>query len=1009
MVKLSLDGIYKLKRLEYGADMGPVFSENFFPAGYLDARVPGDVRTVLREQGYIDGYYLGKNLDKERWIEESDWLYVKDFYCGEELQGKENLLCFEGIDTLSEIWLNGVCVGKTRNMFIPYRFDVGEVLRYGGWNTLAVRIVSPVKGTENIDRTDIWPPEDSTRMVIRKSQMNWGWDFCGHCLTNGIWKSVYLQSRDRAAIGKLHLRTKEIREGEAVLEACWEVLPWESAAGGRGGLAAGRKTASVIKNSDGLEAGTGERSQTGDGNGSIGASGTDVVSKELTLKLTLTYGGAVAVEQTIPIRKATGGGAEDRVSAAAGLGGTEGNACGTTGSLASVPAGDRTEGCVSASVEDGTETAANGAEGCVTACDTGTVYNPERRAGGTFCGSTEIRVENPRLWWPRPYGEAALYEVSACLYEDGAEVDSRQFRFGIRTVNLNQGKLSEGGRRFLFEINGKPIFVRGANWVPLNCVYSEIRQEDYDFYFKRVLESNLSMLRVWGGGIYEPDLFFDFCDENGIMVFQDFMLACGLFPQDDGFLDQVSEEVETVVDRYYNRASLVLWSADNELDEAYEWAEQQERFRENRVNRVGVRRAVQKCDPYRPFLISSPCSPFEEEEGGNFPASPLQGDVHIYLTRFEKSSEYYYRKLLEFVPRFMSEYGFSSLPAEDSYYRFNFFGEKLDLQRNPWLGELSWLARMGEQGKESDLIYITQYTHAQALKYWIEYLRSAKWTCGGSLYWKFNDPVAPNRENMLFPSLMSAIDFMRRPKLAYYYARRAYEDIILAWREEEEGLAVYGCNETEQALPGTLVAEVLDYRGAVQGRWRKTAAIEADAATKMLLIPGEELEGFNRCETYVRAVFSSGEQRYENRFCLLEIGEFDRVKLPRAGLGVSVAYPGEVGYSGEGAHMDESRYPGEGAHMDEVKYSGEGAHMDEGRYPGEGAHKNQVQVTVETDFFAQDVTLTVQDTDVFYSDNMFHLDARGRKTVTLTFAGEGYAGKRLQVKAWNAEAVMVRL
>lgn len=541
--------------------------------------------------------------------------------------------------------------------------------------------------------------------------------------------------------------------------------------------------------------------------------------------------------------------------------------------------------------------------------------------------------------------------------------DSRSFRFGIRTVNLNQEKLPEGGRRFLFEINGKRIFVRGANWVPLNCVYSEIKQEDYQFYFKRVLESNLSMLRVWGGGIYEPDLFFDFCDENGIMVFQDFMLACGLFPQDDDFLEQVSEEVEAVIDHYYNRASIVLWSADNELDEAYEWAEQQERFRENRVNRVAVRRAVEKCDPYRPFLISSPCSPFEEEEGGDLPASPLQGDMHIYLTRFEKDSPYYYRKLLEFVPRFMSEYGFSSLPVEDSYYRFNFYGEKLDLARNPWLGELPWLARMGEEGSERELIYVTQYTHAQALKYWIEYLRSAKWTCGGSLYWKFNDPVAPNRENMLFPSLMSAIDFMRRPKLAYYYARRAYEDVILAWREEGEGLAVYGCNETEQVLPGTLVAEVLDYRGTVHGRWRKTTVMEADAATKMLLIPSEELKGFDRSENYVRAVFSSGGRKYENRFFLLEIGEFDRIRLPGARLGVSLEYPGE----------------------------------------------NRVAVSVETDYFAQDVTLTVQDTDVFYSDNMFHLDAHGRKTVILTFTGEGYTGKRLQVRAWNGDPVVVRL
>lgn len=869
MVKISLDGIYKLKRLEYGAEIGPVFSENFFPAGYLDARVPGDVRTVLRQEGLIDGYYLGKDLDKERWIEESDWLYVKDFYCGEELRGKENLLCFEGIDTLSEVWLNGVCLGKTRNMFLPYHFDAGAALRYGAYNTLAVRIISPIKGTEDVDRTNIWPPEDSTRMVIRKSQMNWGWDFCGHCLTNGIWKSVYLQSRDSAAIGKLHLRTKELRENEAVLEAYWEVQGW-----------------------DGLK--TGKLSGPENGCGS------------LVLKLTLAYSGEVVTEHMFSLEAA--GAQAYKAFREAGTG-----------------------------TEDGA-----------------------RRA---VSGSAEIMVKVPHLWWPRPYGEAALYDVEACLYEEGQETDSRSFRFGIRTVNLNQEKMLEGGRRFLFEINGKRIFIRGANWVPLNCVYSEIRQEDYAFYFKRILESNLSMLRVWGGGIYEPDLFFDFCDENGIMVFQDFMLACGLFPQDDDFLGQVSEEVEAVIDHYYNRASIVIWSADNELDEAYEWAGQQENFRENRVNRVGVRRAVEKCDPYRPFLISSPCSPFEEEEGGDLPASPLQGDMHIYLTRFEKDSPYYYRKLLEFVPRFMSEYGFSSLPAEDSYYRFNFFGEKPDLARNPWLGELSWLARMGEQGRERELIYITQYTHAQALKYWIEYLRSAKWTCGGSLYWKFNDPIAPNRENMLFPSLMSAIDFMRRPKLAYYYARRAYEDVILAWREEGQGLAVYGCNETEQTLSGTLVAEVLDYRGTVRGRWRKTTVMEADAATKMLLIPDEELKGFDRRENYVRALFSSGGQQYENRFFLLEIGEFDQINLPRARIGVSLDYP----------------------------------------------EKNSVAVSVETDYFAQDVTLTVQDTDVIYSDNMFHLDAHGRKKIIMTFTGDEYAGKRLQVKAWNGDPVVVRL
>ena len=126
----------------------------------------------------------------------------------------------------------------------------------------------------------------------------------------------------------------------------------------------------------------------------------------------------------------------------------------------------------------------------------------------------------------------------------------------------------------------------------------------------------------------------------------------------------------------------------------------------------------------------------------------------------------------------MSEYGFSSLPAEPSYSRFNFRHGTLDLTRNPWLAQLDWLSSIGKTNDTEALIYYTQFTHAQAVKYWIEYLRSLKWHCGGSLYWKFNDPIAPNREDMLFPSLMSSLDFYGLPKMAYYYARRAYEDLL---------------------------------------------------------------------------------------------------------------------------------------------------------------------------------------------------------------------------------------
>lgn len=838
MQKISLDGIYKLKKLRYGEDIGFVFQDNFYPAGWLDAKVPEDVRETLQRYGLIDGYYLGKNLDAERWIEKSDWLYVKDFYCGKDLQGKENTLCFEGIDTLAEIWLNGKLAGKTDNMFLEQKIDVSDLLRYGAYNLLAVRVLSPVESLKDRDKDGIYPEEDTDRMLLRKSQMNWGWDFCGHCLTGGIWKSVFLRSRDRASWKKVHFETLEIEKNKAVLLADLEVDPY--------------------------------------GNGRLEAD------------ISLFLRGDLKVHM---------------------------------------------------------------------------------RAGLNRDAKLEIPVSNPALWWPRPYGKPDLYEVKVVLYEDGQEADRKEFRFGIRTIRLNQEKQESGGHNFFFEVNGKRIFVRGANWVPLDCVYSRIHPEDYDFYIERAIESNLSMLRVWGGGIYESEHFFDLCDENGIMVFQDFMLACGIYPQNDEFLQKIGKEVKEIADRYYNRASLVLWSADNELDQAYWWYGLESHFKENRVNRIGVKAALEEADRTRPFLVSSPCSPFEKEEGGDDPNSFLQGDMHIYLTRFVRESEYYYRKLLEFEPRFMSEYGFSSLPSEDTYRRFNYFEKELDFARNPWLGELPWLKELAEKGNMQDTIYMTQFTHAQALKYWIEYLRSCKWICGGSLYWKFNDPIAPNREeNMLFPTLMSVIDFARNPKLAYYYAKRAYEDVILAFREKTGGLAVYGCNETENAYKGVLTIRLMDFDGRIFYEKKKKTCIQADCSEELFMLEEELLKSADPESSYVYAAFEPDERadgifRLENRFMLLEIGEWNRVKLPEASLSVDME------------KIDGKNY--------EVKISA-------GKY-------------------AQDVMLTVQDTDAFYSDNGFCMDAGNVKNVHIRFAKETGCGKRLLIRTANAEDQVILL
>lgn len=830
MTITGLNGNYKLTFYDHDAfRIEEIMDAGFYPDGWMDARVPEDVRTTLKRYGYIDGYYYGKDLDRERWIEEKDWVYYRSFYIDRELEQKENKICFEGIDTVARIWLNGELLGMCKNMYLEHSFDVTKLLRYGQENRLVIQVISPPGYTEETSREGIYPKDDTTRMLLRKSQMNWGWDFCGHCLTTGIWKPVKLISRDSAVLGEVCLKTEKL-EGERA---------------------------------------------------------------ELLFKCSIT---------------------DDKW--------------------------ENPNGKILMEMKKGEQTA----------------YTVTLSAAEA--GEFRFSLHAPSLWWPRPYGDPFLYDVHVYLLDGGKILDEKTFRFGIRTVELIQEKDAQG-RSFIFCVNGKRLFIRGANWVPLNCVYGEIREEEYDSYMGRILDSHISMLRIWGGGIYESAHFLDLCDENGIMIFQDFMLACGIFPQNEEFLREVSEETAAIVRKEANRACIVIWSADNELDEAYRWYDMLDHFKENRVNRIAVRNAVEQNDASRPFLVSSPCSPFEEEPGGADPNSDKQGDMHLYLTRFAKGDEYYYKKILELKPRFMSEYGFSSLPWESSYYRFNFRRKPLDLTRNPWLAQLDWLDEVSKKGDVSEIIYDSQFTHAQGLKYWIEYLRSLKWHCGGSLYWKFNDPVAPNRENMLFPSLMSCIDFYRLPKMAYYYARRAYEDIILAFREDLDGnLYVYGCNETDREPEGRLTVMLKTYGGETLWSDSVTCAIVRDSSVCLYTAAAARLAAAPPYCCYIQAEFISGEGRYSNLFHLTEIGEWNRVKMEKAHLRASV----------------------------------------------ETAGKDLLEIRVSTDSFVQDVTIDILDADVYYSDNSFCLQKGESVTVTARFSGFAQDRGTLRIRAFNADA-----
>lgn len=821
----SLDGEFKLRKFDAQESLEAVLADEFIPEGWLDAPVPGDVRQALWRRGLITGFYMGKNLDAERWIDQSDWVYFRRFRMGERL-GKAELV-FEGVDTLASVYLNGRQIGSCANMFIPHRFEITDLLRYEETNTLVIRFPSPDQELKDADLTGLYPANDTQRLLLRKSQMNYGWDFCGHCVSRGLWKSVRIEQRNAPKIENAFLETLSLDENSAVLR----YRGWVS-------------------------------------------------EQRADLCLRVEIGG-----QTVQ-----------------------------------TPIASEAEGT--------------------------------------------IELKNPRLWWPRPYGSQELYDAHFTLFSGEEVLDERRFRFGVRTISLSQDKLPVGGREFVFVVNGRRLFIRGANWVPLHAIYANIEEKNYATYIERAKDANLSMLRVWGGGIYEPELFFDLCDQAGILVMQDCMFACGIYPQTDSYVDEARKEATYVSALYFNHACLAMWSADNENDQAYGWYGRAQDFPSNRVSRVGVAEGVCACDTGRPFLFSSPSSPFPDEPGGDDPNSDQQGDVHEYMTRYFRGHERYYKNIRHIVPRFLSEFGFCSLPCRDSVDKFNFFGEKLNLDADPYLNEVQAFTQLGIEGNEDRLIYFTQLGHAQGLKYWIEYLRSYRGICGGCLYWKFNDPLAPNRENMLFPTMMSSLDFYGQTKLAYYYTRRAYADVALVFREEESGaLSVYGCNETLVDRVGGLCLAYRTFAGETLWKVETDAHLLHDAVQLLYRWEKPIWMDDRTPQGTLTAQFIGDGDVVQNRFFPLDIAGWIGFVPPMAVLSVS-------GLSRMG---------------------------------------DEWSLRVEADRFAQDVTLWIQDADAWYSDNCFCLDKDESALIRFRLPASACRDRLLRVRALNARDIVFDL
>jgi len=408
-------------------------------------------------------------------------------------------------------------------------------------------------------------------------------------------------------------------------------------------------------------------------------------------------------------------------------------------------------------------------------------------------GATDIPVAEARLWWPRGYGEAALYEVTCELRRDadGQVLARRVDTVGLRTAELVRTETTAADQpgQFLFRINGVPILCKGSNWVPADAFHSR-DAERYARMLALCAELECNILRCWGGNVYEDDAFFSACDRLGILVWQDFAFACGLYPQDDAFLARVRAEAEKVVRRLRNHPCLVLWAGDNENDVFYLARGLDPNA--NRLTRQVLPEVCRQWDPYRPYL---PSSPYVSPEVVRRADQRLMPEQHLWGPRDYFKSRYY----LENTAHFASEIGYHGCPNVSSIERFI---EPAHLW--PWQGNEQWITHaadpvpggslykyriqlMADQIGElfgwapdnlADFALASQISQAEAKKFFIELCRQRKWRTTGIIWWNLID---------CWPQFSDAVvDYYFARKLAYWYIRRVQQPVCVVVAEPED-------------------------------------------------------------------------------------------------------------------------------------------------------------------------------------------------------------------------------
>ena len=453
----------------------------------------------------------------------------------------------------------------------------------------------------------------------------------------------------------------------------------------------------------------------------------------------------------------------------------------------------------------------------------------------------KIRIGNPELWWPNGFGEQPLYSIEIVLMKDGADIDSWKRRIGLRTMGI-QRKKDEYGESFAHVVNGIAIFAMGADYIPEDNIFPRITEQRTRKLLEQCVAANFNCIRVWGGGYYPDDYFFDICDELGLIVWMDFMYACAVYELTDDFDENIRAEIEENVIRIRHHASLGLWCGNNEMEMFVEAGEcvnsPKQKADYIKMYEYIFPQILKRWDPATFYWPASPSS------GGSFdyPNDPDRGDVHYWDVWHGGKPFTEYRK---FYFRYASEFGFQSFPCARTVESFtlpedrNIFSYVMEKhQRNNAANGkiMNYLSQTFlYPGDFNILLYASQLLQAEAIRYGVEHFRRNRGRCMGAVYWQLNDcwPVAS----------WSSIDYFGRWKALHYAAKRFFSPVLLSCQEEgfltqkaninaepyemEKSVQFNISNETREEKKLTLVWTVRDSFANVKRREESEVIVPA--------------------------------------------------------------------------------------------------------------------------------------------------------------------------------------